>query len=46
LDLAAEVDAYIEERGDLTGLMIQAESFSGWEDFEEEQREHSSFSNK
>lgn len=26
-------DPYIEEHGDLAGLLIDAESFSGWEDF-------------
>lgn len=31
--LAAEVDPYIEATGGLKGLMIQAESFPGWEDF-------------
>ncbi len=31
--LAHEVDPYIEERGKLEGLLIQAESFPGWGDF-------------
>jgi len=31
--LAAIVDPYIEERGELKGLMIDAPSFPGWEDF-------------
>jgi hypothetical protein len=32
-DLARVVDAYISEAGALTGVMIYAESFPGWEDF-------------
>jgi hypothetical protein len=32
-NLARVVDAYILEAGALTGLMIYAESFPGWEDF-------------
>ncbi len=32
-NLAKEVDPYIEDKGGLTGLMIQAKSFPGWEDF-------------
>ncbi len=31
--LARVVDAYIAEEGALTGVMIYAESFRGWEDF-------------
>ncbi|MEA3291465.1 MAG: STAS/SEC14 domain-containing protein [Pseudomonadota bacterium] len=31
--LAREVDPFIEEKGDLSGLMIYTESFPGWEDF-------------
>jgi hypothetical protein len=31
--LAAAVDPYIEERGRLEGLMIEAPSFPGWENF-------------
>jgi tRNA U38,U39,U40 pseudouridine synthase TruA len=31
--LAREVDPYIEEKGGLNGLMIQAKSFPGWHDF-------------
>lgn len=31
--LAAVVDPYIESRGDLNGLMIDAPSFPGWDDF-------------
>jgi hypothetical protein len=31
--LAAVVDPYIEARGDLNGLMIDAQSFPGWDDF-------------
>jgi len=31
--LAGVVDPYIEQHGDLTGLMIEAQSFPGWEDF-------------
>lgn len=31
--LAREVDPYIQEKGKLNGLMIQAESFPGWHDF-------------
>ena len=31
--LTREVDPYIEEKGELRGLMIQAESFPGWGDF-------------
>lgn len=33
-DLAAQVDPYISTRGDLRGLLIEAEAFPGWEDFE------------
>ena len=31
--LTAAVDPYIEEHGGLTGLLIAAASFPGWEDF-------------
>ena len=31
--LAADVDSYIEKRGQLQGLMIYVESFPGWNDF-------------
>ena len=31
--LAREVDSYIEEKGGLTGLMVHAKSFPGWQDF-------------
>jgi len=31
--LAQEVDPYIEQNGALHGLMVYAESFSGWADF-------------
>jgi len=31
--LAGAVDPYIEERGDLNGLLIDAPSFPGWENF-------------
>ena len=31
--LAGEVDPYIEKAGKLNGLIIQVESFPGWEDF-------------
>ena len=31
--LAQEVDPYLEEHGELKGLMIQTESFPGWQDF-------------
>lgn len=31
--LAAVVDPYIEQRGELKGLMIEAPAFPGWEDF-------------
>lgn len=31
--LAREVDPYIQEKGRLNGLMIQAKSFPGWHDF-------------
>ena len=31
--LAGEVDPFIEEQGELAGLMIYVESFPGWEDF-------------
>jgi hypothetical protein len=31
--LAAVVDPYVESRGDLNGLMIDAPKFPGWDDF-------------
>jgi len=31
--LAGEVDPYIQKEGKLNGLIIQVESFPGWEDF-------------
>lgn len=31
--LAAAVDPFLEEHGGLVGLLIEAESFPGWEDF-------------
>jgi len=31
--LAGEMDPYIEKEGKLNGLIIQVESFPGWEDF-------------
>jgi len=31
--LTSEVDPYIEKEGKLNGLIIQIESFPGWEDF-------------
>ena len=31
--LSALVDPYIAEKGKLNGLMIEAESFPGWDDF-------------
>jgi hypothetical protein len=31
--LAGTVDPYLEQHGDLKGLMIDAPSFPGWEDF-------------
>lgn len=31
--LAAEIDPSIERRGRLQGIMIEAKSFPGWEDF-------------
>lgn len=31
--LASEIDPYIEKEGKLNGLIIQVESFPGWEDF-------------
>ena len=31
--LAADVDSYIEKRGQLQGLMIYVESFPGWDSF-------------
>jgi hypothetical protein len=30
--IAAEIDPYIENKGDLNGVMIEAEHFAGWED--------------
>jgi hypothetical protein len=32
--VAQAVDPYIEEKGELAGVMICAESFPGWEDFD------------
>lgn len=31
--LAQEVDPYLEEHGQLKGLLIQTQSFPGWQDF-------------
>ncbi len=31
--LAQNVDPYLEQKGQLNGLMIQTESFPGWHDF-------------
>jgi hypothetical protein len=31
--LAQTVDPYLEQKGQLSGLLIQAESFPGWHDF-------------
>ena len=31
--LASEIDPFIEKEGKLNGLIIQVESFPGWEDF-------------
>jgi hypothetical protein len=31
--LASTVDPYIEQHGELNGLMIEAQSFPGWDDF-------------
>ena len=31
--VAGELDPYIDEKGNLRGLLIQAESFPGWYDF-------------
>jgi hypothetical protein len=31
--LAGVVDPYIEQHGELKGLMLEAQSFPGWEDF-------------
>jgi len=31
--LAKQVDPYLEQRGQLKGLMIQTDSFPGWNDF-------------
>ena len=33
-ELAREVDPFIEERGSLKGLLLEAESFPGWHGFE------------
>lgn len=33
VSLASELDPYIEESGELKGLMIYTESFPGWSDF-------------
>jgi SpoIIAA-like len=32
-EVAREVDPYIEEKGFLKGLLLEAESFPGWHDF-------------
>jgi len=32
-DLAATVDPYLEQNGELRGLLLQAPSFPGWENF-------------
>jgi len=32
-EVAREVDPYIEEKGSLRGLVVEAESFPGWHDF-------------
>jgi hypothetical protein len=32
--LASEVDAYLEQHGTLRGVLIRAESFPGWKDFD------------
>lgn len=32
-EVAREVDPYIEEKGSLKGLLLEAESFPGWHDF-------------
>lgn len=32
VDITRDADAYIEKHGSLTGLMIVAEKFPGWED--------------
>jgi len=31
--LAGTVDPYIEQHGELNGLMLEAHSFPGWDDF-------------
>lgn len=31
--LSQEVDAYIKDHGELTGIIIHTESFPGWDDF-------------
>jgi len=31
--LASEIDPYLEKQGELRGLMIETESFPGWNDF-------------
>jgi len=31
--LASTVDPYIEQHGELNGLMLEAQSFPGWDDF-------------
>jgi hypothetical protein len=33
INLAAEMDPYIEKEGKLSGLVIRIESFPGWENF-------------
>jgi hypothetical protein len=32
-EISREVDPYIREKGKLTGLLVEAESFPGWESF-------------
>ncbi|HSR61968.1 MAG TPA: STAS/SEC14 domain-containing protein [Gammaproteobacteria bacterium] len=32
-NIAKQLDDYIEERGDLAGLIIHTETFPGWKDF-------------
>jgi hypothetical protein len=31
--LAAQIDPYLDERGELKGLLIEADTFPGWHDF-------------
>src|SRR3954447_11201229 len=33
VSLVSTVDPYIEQHGELNGLMIEAQSFPGWDDF-------------